>query len=229
MIAIDWSDELSAAAIQLLVTVVLGGMVGLFWVSSRRRREGRVAAQEAFYRAYGQWYAVWKEWGATRSTARASLPPGETSNLSSAVPAEALIAKASQVEADLEALLRRVSVERHLTVSERRHLGQFREGAQQLRNSLKAGQKLDWAVQSRDTSRTESYVGFKALSAEFARIVGSRASLSPRTWFPPSLAQAQEALVEITSWRAGPDGWPTTVASQIWCNNGWGAGSRRSC
>src|SRR5262245_51179060 len=109
MLAFDLGKA-AGATLQLVAPAALGGLIGLIWVTSRRRREGRVAAQEAFYRAYGHWYAIWKEWGAlldsTNATPTARSHPGPAP---CAAAVDVLLTKAAQVEAEFETLLLRVA------------------------------------------------------------------------------------------------------------------------
>jgi hypothetical protein len=61
-----------------------------------------VAAQEAFYRAYGQWYAIWKQWGALIESTKASSNAHVDPHLVPKEAVEKLITKASEVRQTLK-------------------------------------------------------------------------------------------------------------------------------
>lgn len=56
-------------------------------------------------------------------------------------------------------------------------LGRFREGYQQLRESIEAGTELPFRVQVNDDNRS-SYVTFKSLTVKFAALLGGRCRVS---------------------------------------------------
>lgn len=199
--AIDWSDEIAKAAIAFAFAAVLGGAAGTLWAMARHRRESDLAANARFYELYGTWFATWKGWSACLD---GQLPEGERSKL---------LMQAAVAEGQFEALLTKIAIERRLSEPEITRLGRFREGFQQLRESIETGVKLPFRVQYVGDERS-AYVAFKALSVEFATLLGRprwTPSLRPRsrprggsrgrTWGRPTLGQSQDAFVAVTSWR----------------------------
>ncbi|MGH2787810.1 MAG: hypothetical protein ACRDJV_07845 [Actinomycetota bacterium] len=198
--AIDWTDEIARAAITFAFVAVLGGAAGVLWARARHRRELDLAALARFYDVYGAWFATWKVWSALRE---AKLPEGERGEL---------LKQAAVTEGQFEALLIKIAIERRLSDAEVSRLGRFREGYQQLRESIETGVELPFRVQYNDDERS-AYMAFKSLSVEFATLLGGRSLsrtqgpfLLHKTWGRPTLPQSQRAFVEVTSWRVSGTG-----------------------
>lgn len=196
--AIDWSAEIGKAAITFVFVALLGGAAGALWARSRHRRELDLAALSRFYDVYGTWFATWKAWSACRD---GKLPAGERGNL---------LKQAAAAEGQFEALLVKIAIERRLSQGEVGRLGRFREGYQQLRESIEAGVEVPFRVQF-DSDERSAYVAFKSLSVEFASLLGARGRTPLRlfrgreTWGTPKLREGQKSFLEVTSWRV-PDG-----------------------
>jgi hypothetical protein len=115
------------------------------------------------------------------------------------------------VEGQFEAHLIKIAIERRLTSSEVNRLGRFREGYQQLRESIEEGVDLPFRVQH-SAEAHNAYVAFKALSVQFAALLGGRGWMWRRPFLPirmmrPTRWQGQQAFVRVNSWRtaAGTD------------------------
>ena len=109
--------------------------------------------------------------------------------------------RATDIEGSFEVLTVKIATSRHLNDLDLRHLGRFREGYQQLRECIEHDEELPFRVQY-EPYKVKAYVAFKALSVEFARLLRGRgSSWSPKSWRRPTLEEAQEAMVKVTSWR----------------------------
>ena len=197
---IDWSAEIAKGAITFAFVAVLGGAAGALWANARHRRELNLAALARFYDVYGTWFATWKAWSALLD---GRLPEGDRSTL---------LKQATVAEGQFEALLVKIAIERRLSPGEVGRLGRFREGYQQLRESIEAGVELPFRVQFSDDERS-AYVAFKSLSVEFAALLSGRRHtfvLESETWGRPTLPQSQKGFVEVTSWRVSARGAKTS-------------------
>jgi hypothetical protein len=191
--AVDWSEEFAQALIGFGFVALLGGAAGLMWGAVKQQHESDLKAVERFRDLYGQWFATWKGWEEARDKGLSGLgDPTRTE----------LLARATDVEGEFEVLTVKITTERHLTDPQLRHLGRFREGYQQLRECIENIERLPFRVQYVE-EEVKAYVAFKALSVEFARLLRGRGStwLRPKSWRRPSLVEAQEAMVKVTSWR----------------------------
>jgi hypothetical protein len=182
VLTLDWSDEIAKASITLAFAAVLSGAVGTLWGLVRHRRELDLAALGRFYETYGTWFAIWKAWSDLNNGEYPADERGE------------LLAQAAVAEGQFEALLVKLAIERRLSEAQIERLGRFREGYQQLRESIEQGVELPFRVQFNDDERN-AYVAFKALSVEFAALLGRRRGT----------VRSQRRLVAITSWRVTGD------------------------
>ena len=195
--AIDWSDEISKAAITFVFVALLGGAAGVLWARARHRRELDSAALARFYDVYGMWLATWRSWSGCKGGKIKELNPGE------------LVRQAAAAEGQFEALLIKIVNERRLSLAERDRLGRFREGYQQLRKSIEDDEELAFRV-TRDNERT-AYAAFKSLAVEFAALLDGRRRAPARHPLSlremgrrPTLEQAQVAFAAVTGWQVSP-------------------------
>jgi hypothetical protein len=188
---IVYSVEAGRTAVQAAITfgfvVLLGGAAGVVWTGLNQRRQLDLTSLARFYDTYGSWFATWCTWTA--------LMEGKLQKDEVERKRDELLAQAAAVEGQFEALLVKIANERHLNPDQLRHLGRFREGYQQLRESIEKREKLPFRVQY-DATQQSAYVAFKALTVEFATLL-ARSSWSRR----PKLPKRQEAFVQVTSWR----------------------------
>lgn len=201
MRGIDWGEAFGTAAINFGFVALLGGFAGLLFGSARRRRELDFAAYEAFCGTYGRFFSAWKSWE-TLKDLYGGLPG------SPRYKRRELALEVAVIEGDLEAVFVRLTGLRRLTSAEQERFGCLRNGFQRLREAIEKepAQKLPWAVDAKKKGdqRVTSYVVFKALAVELAEGISRPSWTHMRTWTRPSIREAQDALVTITSWR--PEG-----------------------
>jgi hypothetical protein len=194
--AVTW-DDVGVAAINFAFVAILGGAVGLAWNSVRHRRELDQASLGEFWDAYGRWFAVWKGWSALIDAVPHDkrTPP---------IPVDAkvrldLMQRAADVEGAFDALLVKIATERRLNADEIRRPSRFREGYQQLRESIEQCQEVPFRVQY-SPENVAAYVAFKALSVEFAALLSVPVRLfRSSTWSRPPLRRGQDAFIQVTS------------------------------
>jgi hypothetical protein len=151
----------------------------------KQREAARARAEEArqqdidlrndFLKLYGDFFAVWKMWGASWS--ERSIDANRTKQL---------FDLACAAEGKMEAYLLRIAAERTITKREQAELGLFRQAYQQLREVIRSGQPLPYF-----SDKDPSYVAFKDLTILVANsIIVSEGS--------PSTDTAAAAFRELT-------------------------------
>jgi hypothetical protein len=192
IMAIDWVDKIAEELVTFSFVAVLGGAAGFLWANIKQQHELDLKAVERFRDLYGEWFATWKCWEDFRDKNRSS------SNDPTKVE---LLTRATNIEGSFEVLMVKIASSRHLNDLELRHLGRFREGYQRLRECIEDNEELPFRVQYKP-DQVKAYVAFKALSVEFARLLRGRgSSWRPKSWRRPTLDEAQETMVKVTSWR----------------------------
>jgi hypothetical protein len=181
----DFWQELTKAGLTLIVstvTLVLGWQFGqrltYRWNVKQKRREVQLSVSQAFYSAYGEFFAVWKLWNRADRNAPDFEPRGWE-----------LHKRAAAAEATVEAMLVKFSTEQPLTSSQIRILGSFRQAFQQLRQAIRNNKLLPW-----NSSSQPEYVAFKTLACEVATLLNAE-------WTDnrPVARDASNQLKEITS------------------------------
>jgi hypothetical protein len=119
------------------VTLALGWQFGqrltYRWNVKQKRRDMQLSVSQAFYLSYGEFFAVWKLWNrAERSAHDFEARSWE------------LHKRAAAAEATVEAMLVKFSAELPLTRHQIKVLGCFRQGYQQLRQSIRSNKLLPW-------------------------------------------------------------------------------------
>lgn len=140
----------------LLAALGLGWFVGsrvtYSWNMRQRRREFQLSALEQFYKAYGEFFAVWKLWSSLlRSSVRLEDRKWELHN------------RAATAEATIEGTLVKLSSEMRLEAEDIDALGRFRQRFQQLRESIRDGMDLGWT-----SSENADYREFKCLAVHIS-------------------------------------------------------------
>jgi hypothetical protein len=152
------------------------------WDQIKRRRESDQLAAEEFQRLYGKFFAAWKSWDAiSRPDFEINEPKGAAWDC---------LWRATEIEGGVEALLAKISAERHLTADDVDVLGSVRQGFQSLRGAIKKNERLPWWG-----SEAEQYAAFKELTIYTTRLLGTPSD-GKRT---PTAAEAAASFREITS------------------------------
>ncbi|MFG1605235.1 hypothetical protein [Actinoplanes sp. NPDC049265] len=167
---LDLGTELVKSALTLAVsgaTLTFGWYAGsritARWDQKKKRRELTLATTDAFYRSYGEFFAVWKEWSARR---RAGVDETARSQL---------LTRAATAEGAMEALLLKLAVERRLTGNDVEVLGCFRQACQAVRESIRDNRAVGTSGGPWDSSDVPGYLVFKGLATRLAQIVSREA------------------------------------------------------
>ena len=161
----DWSKVvqdalpgLIVAAATAIVSAGVGAFLTVFWNTRQKQRELDLAAAEAFYRLYGEFFAVWKLWNYYRRDVGAHALP--------AASRWELLKRAADAEAGVEAILGQLAAQRDLGDDLISDLGKFRQGYQTLRTRIRDDRAIEWS----DSEHPE-YVAFKSLAASVAAVI----------------------------------------------------------
>jgi hypothetical protein len=164
-----------ASAAGLLATWFVGQRIATAWQIRQKRRELQLDAVGEFYRAYGEFYEIWKVWN-YRLRERVPDPGGE------------LFSRAAAMEGRVEAILVRIATERRLSPRDVEQLGLLRQAFQELRQAMRDGRAIRW-----NYSEHPKYLELKRLAAYAASLSGDG------HWPRPTAEEAQAAVVAITA------------------------------
>ncbi len=170
---------LSAATgvLLLALTWLVGQRLAYQWNVRQKRRELQLTALQRFYIADGEFFAVWKLWNRLDREAQTFDDRRWE-----------LWKRAAAAESSVEGTLVKLSLEIDLNETDVRNLGRFRQGFQQLRDSIRKDVLLPWHY-----GDCPEYKTFKTLSVVVAALLNSQWSNSPT-----SRKRAQEQLMAIT-------------------------------
>jgi hypothetical protein len=165
---------LVVAAVSLCIANTFGQRLSRRWDEARRQRELDLVALSSFYRLYGEFFAIWKEWSVARPRA------GEHRIRPKEDVAWSLLQRACEVEGGFEAILVKLSLERTtLKEPQRQMMARFRQAYQSLREAIREGKPLGWRASPGLGTASEQYQAFKRLAADFAQLLAGGSSGSP--------------------------------------------------
>lgn len=183
------------AALTLALGWGAGNRLTAKWDEYKKRRDMDMEALAAFYKIYGQFFALLKLWNG----ASPERPDHEEFR-------RGLLERAASVEGELEALLVRLAAEHDLSARDCTLLGCFRQAFQCLRESIKNDTKMrslirqpggDQILTLRWTgSEAPPYLAFEALSGHVAELLSRGSQPRPR---PRPDTRAYQSLRRITS------------------------------
>lgn len=168
------------AAISLSLAWLVGNTLAARLEREKKFTERDVAALTAFQELYGEFFALWKEWGNS---------PKDSASVARLLPG------AAKVEGRYEALLVMLCADRVLSDDDRRALGALRQGLQQLREAIKKEENVDWW-----SPDDRHYRALKWLTAHAAVLLRPRAmGWAGQAPSRPTATDAAGALLAVTS------------------------------
>ncbi|NEK59910.1 hypothetical protein GCU56_18810 [Geodermatophilus sabuli] len=193
---IEWIRAFTPVA-AVLITLVGGWLVGQRvsdrWERTKKQRELDLASLADLYRAYGEFYAIWKTWNAHCS--KEGADPSAPADLP-----WVLLGRATAAEGTIEALLVKVTTERILTDSQVDALAALRQSYRVLRSAIRHGRQLNWGY-----SAHPQYTALKGLQTYVARLLAE----SPGSHPEAGLAARQFARTTANSYEQR---WPQVAA-----------------
>ncbi len=165
------------------------------WDAARKQTELDFAALEQFYKVYGEFFAVWKLWDDECREGTLNHSPA--------------LERITGAEAQLEALLVRISSQRMLSAEQLDTVGAFRHGYQTLRAAIRAREPLSSEYRW-ESSGSPQYAAFKGLAAKVAVILRPEVRIRFRNRQAPTALEAATSLRVVTSnlyepWRRGDE------------------------
>lgn len=175
--------RVSTPILALLLTWLIGYRLSAAWALRQKRKEFDLAGSERLYGAYGEFFIVWKLWNdQVRKIADADSFNKEKGEL---------IARATALEANIEALLLRVAAERVISKEEIEDLGLLRQGFQSLRQHLMRSperEEVGW-----HSSNHPQYLALKRSAVRLGRMLALQSDSSE-----PSVEASKHAVQQIT-------------------------------
>ncbi len=164
-----------------IVTLGLGWLVGqrltVYWAIRQKRREIEISTLHEFYRLYGEFFSIWKQWAYCCNPPDGQMTILDTTRWS-------LMERACAAEGTMESIFVTLSCNKMLSDYEIKTLGKFRQAFQSLRESIRDNQDINWWYQNQP-----EYLSFKRLAYLTACIIGSYKSNN----------EVNDALERITS------------------------------
>ncbi len=177
--------KITAAVISPTLTILLAALVGqrisAKWNEIIKRRESQLSVASDFYKNYGEFRAIWKNWNwLLQSNLREKSENFDEMH-------RAIFDRASRAEGHMEAILLKISAERILSREDLDELGNLRQAFQVLRERIRALEPVDYG-----SSGHVDYIEFKRLSTSFGALLARRSDKLP------SAASAFESFKAIT-------------------------------
>ncbi|MCK4821023.1 hypothetical protein KA005_34980 [bacterium] len=148
-----------------LVTLGLGWIVGqrltVYWAIRQKRRELEISALKEFYRLYGEFFSIWKQWAYCCNSRDDQIDFPRTTRWS-------LMERACAAEGAMEGIFVTLSCEKQLSGFDIKTLGKFRQAYQSLRESIRDNRDIGWWHQNQP-----EYLSFKRLAYLTASIIVS--------------------------------------------------------
>jgi hypothetical protein len=165
----------------LILGWFVGNRITYRWSLRQKRREYQLSAQQQFYAAYGEFFAVLKLW---RWLGRTSQTPEDQR--------WKLHERAAAAEGFIEGVLVKLSSEVILEDKEIKSLGCFRQGFQQLREAIRENAQLKW-----DSSEKPEYKRFKELAVQVSALLAGEWK---ETCMPANTAEKQISAITSNEW-----------------------------
>ena len=139
------------------------------WQVAQARRDRDLAGVVDFYRAYAQFFAIWKVWN---SYSRERHPSTKLKELDDGQRFD-LLEEASRAEAGIEFMLLRIASEHPLRKEETAALWCLRTAVKQLRYAMRDNHPLNWWRTPTVAHKPgyDAYEAFKGLSSFLARLL----------------------------------------------------------
>jgi hypothetical protein len=202
----------------LSVTWFLGQRIIAHWDIVKKRQEFDIAISNEFYRLYGEFKELTKLWRVFYRKTNADRIPKlrrykskyEALSFPEDVQWE-LLRRATAAESELEAVLVKLATERSLCDSDRNNLGNFRQGYEQLRHSIR-----DNAEPTFGDFDDPRYRLFDALACEVAYMIYMISEDNRRRWKLAPKPEPKQAKLNLqTIKQGGHKAWEEAVSDFV--------------
>jgi hypothetical protein len=210
ILAASLGTELLKIVVGALVAVLAAGLIGTRltyrWDEMRRLRESDHAAREAFYTAYAQFFATWKQWETVKRKKSVGPTPVDIN--------WQLLCDASTAEGNFEALLVKLASERVLDLDACILLASFRQAYQSLRETIRDDKPLNWWLRG-DSKPARDYRAFKALAEYFGSLLAEDRT-SPSWWrLKRAQPDVKDAIKRLYASTQRIDDWAGTAEEKL--------------
>jgi hypothetical protein len=194
--------EAFKAALSLIVLAAgwfVGQRIIVGWEIRKKRQELDIAAAERFQVLYGEIKAVARLWRARLRPVEGLHPPDNIQ--------WTLLERATKAEGQYEAIVIKLATERKLTASQTSALGLFRQGVQQVRESIRDGKIVE------ASGFGPEYLLFNELAAEVTCLIGSTRQKDVLDGHRAKTNLEEIALIRLQDWHKavrefGEKRWP---------------------
>ena len=149
----------------LFLTWVVGTQILSFWEFKKKQKELAVSTSTKFQELYGEFSAVWRLWKLYWKKSKSEIIDNKSERYWE------LLRRASVAEGGIEAILVKLASEKKLTKDDINTLGLFRQVFQQLRQSIRDVEEMDWK------RKTPQYKLLKELTCKTILIINPKTAL----------------------------------------------------
>lgn len=204
-----------------LLTLIVGQRIIAYWDKVKKRQEFDVATSKEFHRLYGEFKQLTKLWRTFYRTTHKDFAAQYKKKYDGlSFPAEAdvrreLLRRATAAESELEAVMIKIATERQLDNNDRKNLGNFRQGYEQLRHSIRRN-----SCPSFSDFQNPKYHLFDALACKAANIISEGEPSVPPRWVLRPLKRKTEldlqAINQLQSIKqGGHEAWEVDVSNFV--------------
>jgi hypothetical protein len=153
----------------LAVTWLVGTRIINFWEIKKKQKEQDILSSSEFHKLYGEFTSVWRLWKVQHD----NFPTKESLSDKSEERYWELLKRASTVEGGMESVFVKLASEKTLSDTEINALGFFRQAIQQLRQSIRDFDKMNWQREN------QGYILLKELTIITTQLI-NRPSKTPK-------------------------------------------------
>jgi hypothetical protein len=173
----------------LFLTWFVGVRILHTWEIKRKKKELDILMVSEFYKHYGEFSSIWRLWKVYHDN--------NPDKITGVVKTDywKLLERAANVEGGMEAIFVKLASEKKLNDEEIKSLGLFRQAIQQLRQSIREYDKMDWQREHRE------YISLKKLSIFTARLINKPKKYPKDKNDLPSKQLSAITIVDSDSWK----------------------------
>jgi hypothetical protein len=151
----------------LAVTWLVGSQIINFWEGRKKRKEQDILSSSEFHKLFGEFTSVWRLWKVQHDR----FPTKESLSDKAEERYWDLLKRASAVEGGMESIFVKLASEKRLSDVQINALGYFRQAIQQLRQSIRDFDKMDWQRENQE------YILLKDLAIITAQLINKSSKI----------------------------------------------------
>lgn len=169
------NNEIIGIFIKFLLSIIslffiwfIGQRISYLWNIRQKQKELDLISAREFYDLYGKFFSLWKLWNSSFTDPWCSAPYMSLDELPEKFRWYSF-EEACKIESRMEAIFVQVSGSKALKIRDVEVLGKFRQGFQQIRETIRSNDRLAW-----DSATHPEYLAFKHLGTEVGEILSKR-------------------------------------------------------